>query len=110
MKKIKKRRIIQSINEVTYIPQNNQTKIKPVFSYDPINRAWNQDISVIGLKIFKEINTYIHLPDSKYEEISLIIEKIILNELKKETPQVFSPFEDYFTELQKIEIMLGDVS
>ncbi|MHA1719580.1 MAG: ATPase, T2SS/T4P/T4SS family [Promethearchaeota archaeon] len=110
MKKIKKRRIILSINEVNYISQNNQTKIKPVFSYDPINRAWNQNISVIDLKIFKEINTYIHLPDSKYEEISSIIEKIILNELKKETPQVFSPFEDYFTELQKIEIMLGDVS
>ncbi len=110
MKKIKKRRIIQSINEVTYIPQTNQTEINPIFLYDPLNHAWNQEISVSNLKILKEINTYIHLPDSKYEEISSIIEKIIRNELKKETPQVFSPFDNYLTDLQKIEIILGDVS
>jgi len=110
MKKIKKKRIIQSINEVTYNPQTNQTKISPIFLYKPLSQAWNREFAISNLKILKEINTYIHLPDSKYEEISSIIEKIILNEIKKETPRVFSPYEDSFAELQKIGIILGDVS
>ena len=110
MKKIKKKRIIQSINEVSFDPQTNQIKIMPLFLYNPLDQTWNRENKITESNIFREINTYIHLPDSKYEKMSTIIEKIIRCELKKKKNQrqTFSPFEEHFTDFQKIEAMLGE--
>ncbi len=112
MRKIGNRRIIQSINEITYSNQKKKVEIFSFFEYDPKNEDWNSQIPVKNSKLMKNLNKIINLPQEKYDQIIFQLNNMFSNEIIRdslETRNVFLPLKKIYQNLKSIDQNIGGV-
>ena len=112
MRKIGNKRIIQSINEITYNNQSKKVEIFQIFEYNPINQEWDSGISIEKSKLFKNINKIINLSQEKYNQIISQLNNMFIVEINQdslENRKIFLPLKDIYQKLKSIDQNIGGV-
>ena len=112
MRKIGNRRVIQSINEITYNSQSNKVEIFTLFKYNPINEKWDSSILVEKSKVLSSINKIINLSQEKYNQINFQLKNMFIGEKDQdsiENRKIFLPLKKIYQKLKSIDQNIGGI-
>jgi len=112
MRKIGKRRVIQSINEITYNIQSKKVEISTFFKYNPINEEWDSSILVENSKLLRNINKIINLSQEKYNQIISQLNNMFTDEIGQDSKakrKIFLPLKKIYQNLKYIDQNIGGV-
>jgi len=112
MRKIGNRRVIQSINEITYHNQSKKVEIFTLFKYNPLNEEWDSTILVENSKLLRTINKIINLSQEKYNQIISQLKNMFIDEMNQdsfEKRKIFLPLKKIYQNLKSIDQNIGGV-
>ena len=96
MKKIGKRRLIQSINEIHYDFDQNKILIHPFFKYIPQSNQWNNIFRFENSYTFSNLSNFRNITGEKYNKLIKEISKIFEKKFDPTSRNVFNPLKDYY--------------
>jgi len=112
MRKIGNKRIVQSINELTYNNESNKVESFQFFEYNPINEDWDLSIQIENSKLMKNINKIVNLSQEKYNQINSLLNSMFIDDINKDTHEkrnIFLPLKKIYQKLKIIDQNIGGV-